>query len=67
MVISNNEKMILYVKLQKYLYGYIRAALIFKENLSRDLQGMGFILNLYNTCVKKNGKWSTLYHIMACK
>ena len=48
-VIGNNGKPILYVKLQKYLYSYIMA-LLFCENLSRDLKRICFVLNQYEPC-----------------
>jgi hypothetical protein len=41
----------MYVKLQKALYGCLRNALLFYENLVGDLKSQGFELNLYDPCV----------------
>ena len=42
----------MYMKLQNYLYGYIRVALLFCKKLSHYLEAMGFIINPYNPCVE---------------
>jgi hypothetical protein len=42
---------ILYVKMQKALYGLLRSALLFYNKLVADLEGDGFVLNLYDLCV----------------
>ena len=48
-----NEKgiTILYVELEKGLYGTLQAALIFWQNLTSSLQEWGFEINPYNWCV----------------
>ena len=38
---------ILYVKMQKALYGLLRSALLFYNKLVADLVGDGFVLNPY--------------------
>jgi len=42
---------ILYVKLQKALYGLMRASLLFYRKLRKELEGYGFGINPYNPCV----------------
>ena len=42
---------ILYVKIQKTLYGLLRSALLFYQKLVGDLESNGFILNPYDPCV----------------
>jgi hypothetical protein len=42
---------ILYVKLQKTLYGLMRASLLFYRKLRKELEGYGFGINPYNPCV----------------
>ena len=42
---------ILYVKMQKALYGLLRSALLFYNKLVADLEGDGFVLNPYDSCV----------------
>jgi hypothetical protein len=42
---------ILYVKLQKALYGLMRASLIFYRKLRRELESYGFKVNPYDPCV----------------
>ena len=41
----------LYVKLNKALYGLLRSALLFYKKLVRELEDMGFELNPYDPCV----------------
>jgi hypothetical protein len=42
---------ILYVKMQKALYGLLRSALLFYKKLVADLESDGFVLNPYDSCV----------------
>ncbi len=42
---------ILYVKLQKALYGLMRASLLFYRKLRKELEDYGFKVNPYNPCV----------------
>jgi hypothetical protein len=51
--IDANNQPILYVKLQKALYGCIRSALLFYEKLVGDLKSQVFELNPYHPCVAK--------------
>jgi hypothetical protein len=46
-----NNQPILYVKLQKALYGCLRSALLFYEKLIGDLRSQGFEINQYDPCV----------------
>ncbi len=41
---------ILYVKMQKALYGLLRSALLFYNKLVDDLESDGFVLNPYGSC-----------------
>ena len=58
---------ILYVKLNKALYGLLRAALLFYKKLRRELEAMGFVVNPYDPCVANrmvNGKQQTVtWHV----
>jgi hypothetical protein len=49
--IDANNQPILYVKLQKALYGCLRSALLFYHKLVGDLKLQGFELNPYDPCV----------------
>jgi hypothetical protein len=49
-----NNQPILYVKLQKALYGCLRSALLFYEKLVGDLKSQVFELNPYDPCVANN-------------
>ncbi len=64
---GKNKKPVLYVQLRKGLYGQLKAALMFWQNLSGNLQKWGFELNPYDTCVANsiiNGKQCTiLWHV----
>jgi hypothetical protein len=42
---------ILYVKLQKALYGLMRASLLFYRKLRKELKAYGFTINPYDPCV----------------
>jgi hypothetical protein len=42
---------ILYVKMQKALYGLLMSALLFYNKTVADLEGNGFVLNQYDSCV----------------
>jgi hypothetical protein len=48
---TRNNKMVLYVKLKKALYGTLQAALLFWKLLSQELKNMGFEVNPYYVCV----------------
>jgi hypothetical protein len=55
---------ILYVKLQKAVYGLLRSALLFYQKLIGDLENNGFVLNPYDPCVANkviNVKQMTVY------
>jgi hypothetical protein len=58
---------ILYVKMQKALYGLLRSALLFYRKLVSDLESDGFMLNTYGSCVANkivNGKQMTVcWHV----
>eukprot|EP00804_Cyclotella_cryptica_P005141 CCRYP_018676-RA/>CCRYP_018676-RA protein AED:0.47 eAED:0.17 QI:0/0/0/0.75/0.33/0.25/4/0/800 len=58
---------ILYVKMQKAMYGLLRSALLFYLKLRRDLEAFGFVVNDYNPCVANkivNGMQMTvMWHV----
>ena len=58
---------VLYVTLQKALYGCLRSALLFYLKLVADLEGRGFRLNSYDPCVANkmvNGSQMTMtFHV----
>jgi len=60
-------KPVLYVKLNKALYGTLQAALLFWQDLTSALSKWGFKLNPYDQCVANktiNGKQCTiLWHV----
>ncbi len=47
---SKGEPM-LYVKLDKALYGLLKSALLFYKKLVTELESLGFKLNPYDPCV----------------
>jgi hypothetical protein len=51
MMVDRKSTPILYVKLQKALYGLMRASLLFYRKLSKELEAYGFTINPYNPCV----------------
>ena len=66
-VVMKNGKKVLYVKLQKALYGLLQAALLFYEKLAADLVADGFKINPYDPCVANkiiNGTQMTvIWHV----
>ena len=60
-------KPIIYVQLQKALYGYLKSALLFYEKLVEDIEAYEFNINSYDPCVAnkmKCGKQLTLcWHV----
>jgi hypothetical protein len=66
-VTIENGKRVLYVQLEKALYGTIRAALLFWRKLSTTLINWGFEINPYDPCVANkiiNGTQCTiLWHV----
>jgi hypothetical protein len=65
---DKNGTRILYVKLQKALYGLMRASLLIYRKLRKELKGYRFIVNPYDPCVAnmttKSGKQLTVvWHV----
>jgi hypothetical protein len=48
--VNRKESPVLYVKLQKAMYGLMKASLLFYRELRKELEEYGFVLNLYDTC-----------------
>jgi hypothetical protein len=65
--VGPDNKPVLYLKLQKALYGCLRSALLFYLKLLKDPEGNGFKLNPYDPCVANkmiNGKQFTItWHV----
>jgi hypothetical protein len=49
--VDKNNQPVLYVKLQKALYGCLRSALLFYLKFVGDIESQGFELNPYDPCV----------------
>ena len=66
-VTMQGGKKVLYVRLQRALYGLLKSALLFYRKLCGDLKRMGFELNPYDPCVANkvvNGKQLTVcWHV----
>ena len=66
-ILGKNGEPLLYVKLQKALYGLLQSALLFYKKLVEDLTADGFELNPYDPCVANkmvNGKQLTVaWHV----
>ena len=48
MAVDKKGTKILYVKLQKALYGLMRASLLFYRKLRKEFEAWGFTINPYN-------------------
>jgi hypothetical protein len=66
-LVDEKGKNVLYLCLQKMLYGMMKCALLFYQKLVSELRSMGFIINPYDPCVTNkivNGKQLTLrWHV----
>ncbi len=66
-VILEKGRSVLYLRLQKALYGMMMSALLFYRNLVSELQEMGFEINSYDPCVANkmvNGTQMTIrWHV----
>jgi hypothetical protein len=51
MTVDRKGTPILYVKVEKALYGLMRASLLFYRKLRKELQAYGFTINPYDPCV----------------
>jgi len=64
---GKGQQPMLYVKLNKALYGLLRSALLFYKKLVSELEDMGFVLNPYDPCVANreiNGSQQTVtWHV----
>eukprot|EP00957_Ditylum_brightwellii_P156405 11903885-Ditylum_brightwellii.AAC.1 len=49
--VGKDNKLVLYVQLQKALYSCLKSALLFYKRLLEDLQEYGFVDNPYDPCV----------------
>ena len=49
--VDRKGTVVLYVKLQKALYGLMRVSLLFYRKLRKELEEYGFAVNPYNPCV----------------
>jgi hypothetical protein len=50
--VDKNGMPVLYLKLEKVLYGLMRASLFFDRKLRGELEDYGFVVNPYNPCVE---------------
>lgn len=60
--VNKSGKRVLYVKLKKTIYGWLRAARILYSNLAGKIQSLLFDINIYDLCVANkttNGKQCT--------
>ena len=66
-VILEKGKSVLYLRLQKALYGMMKSALLFYRKLVSELREMGFVINPYDPCVANkmvNGTQMTIrWHV----
>jgi Reverse transcriptase (RNA-dependent DNA polymerase) len=62
-VTVENGVKVLYVRLQKALYGCVKSALLWYDLFHNTLKSMGFVLNPYDSCIANkmvNGKQCTI-------
>ena len=65
--VIENKKPVIYLRLDKALYGTVQAALLFWKNLTDTLKSWGFTLNKYDNCVAnktiKGHQCTILWHV----
>ena len=49
--VNRKNTKVLYVNLQKALYGLMRASLLFSQKLRKEFEEYGLVVNLYDPCV----------------
>jgi hypothetical protein len=66
-VLTENEKIVLYVQLNKALYSTLQAALLFWRKLTAKLQEWGFEINPYDWCIANrfinNSQCTIVWHV----
>ncbi len=50
-LVDKKGKKVLYLGLQKALYGIMKSALLFYQKLVLELKSMGFVVNPYDPCI----------------
>ena len=65
---KENGKQVLYIKLQKALYGTLQATILFWKDLTKFLtEELGSIVNLYDNCVINKmidrKQWTIIWHV----
>ena len=65
---DSRGKTILYVLLQKALYGLMRSALLFYRKFREELESYGFVINPYDPCVAnyitpKGNQFTVVWHV----
>ena len=50
-MVYKNKRKVIYVVVDKALYGMLQAALLWYEKFRSDLEGIGFKFNPYNPCI----------------
>jgi hypothetical protein len=66
-ICTENNKNVLYVRLNKALYGTLRASLLFWRKLTKELESLGFVINPYDCCVANkminNAQCTIVWHV----
>ena len=66
-IIHQNNTKILYVEMEKALYGMMLSSLLFYKHFRKDLESIGFVVNPYDICVANrtiNGTQQTItWHV----
>jgi len=61
-VAIEHGKKVLYMKIEKAMYGMVESALLWYELFSKNLQNIGFTIIPYD-----NGQWEAMYHPVVCR
>eukprot|EP00957_Ditylum_brightwellii_P176676 13456984-Ditylum_brightwellii.AAC.1 len=66
-VVTEREKKVLYAKILKALHGMIVSSLLWYKKFHKDLESIGFIVNLYDVCVANqvvnNAQHTVTWHV----
>ena len=67
-VYEGKSKVVLYVIMEKALYGMLQQSLLYYKKFGADIESIGFIINPYDpaVCGKSHVRWKTTYSNLAC-
>ena len=67
-ITTENKKEVIYLKLDKALYGCVQSALLWYHTFTKELMSQGFTLNRYDSYIaNKSNSWKSVHSLLVCK